>query len=258
MSRLRACFGGQKKLLIPYVTCGDPSAAVTVDIVVAAAAAGADAIELGVPFSDPSADGPAIQRGMERACRGGMTLAKTFDVIRDVRARGCEIPLILFGYYNPIYVYGEKFAKDAVAAGADGVLVVDLPIDELHELGVPASAAGLDVVPLLAPTSTDERVARVAKLDAPFVYYVSMTGITGAALGDLAGVARRVAKLRTQLQAPIAVGFGIATAADVRAAGEFADAVVVGSAIVRQIENSAGREAAVVGDFVAALKAGLR
>ncbi|MBI4511423.1 MAG: tryptophan synthase subunit alpha [Deltaproteobacteria bacterium] len=241
-SRLaRALAGGNK--LVAYLTCGDPSIDTTVDLVIALARAGASAVELGIPFSDPSADGPAIQRAMERALGRGTSLRSVLDVTRRVRHAGCDVPIVLFGYYNPIFVYGaSRFARDAAEAGADATLVVDLPVDEIHELLGPARAAGLKVVPLLAPTSTPARIARVGSIGAPFVYYVSVTGITGAALAAQSDVERRVQEIRAQVSCPIAVGFGIATPDDARAIGRFADAVVVGSAIVRVIEENPGRE----------------
>ncbi len=258
MSRLRAAFASGKKQLVIYLTCGDPSVDVTVDLIVAAAQAGAGVIELGVPFSEPSADGPAIRLAMERALSRGTSLRATLDVVRRVRAAGCAVPIVLFGYYNPIFVRGvETFTREAAAAGADGILVVDLPVEELPELAGPARAAGLDVIPLVAPTSSPDRIARVAAVGAPFVYYVSMTGVTGAALTSLAELAPRVAAVRAAASAPVAVGFGIATPADARAIAEFADAVVVGSAIVRTIEQNPGREVASVSAFVKSLGDGL-
>jgi tryptophan synthase alpha chain len=227
--------------LVVYVTCGDPSPEGTVQIVQAAAEAGADAIELGMPFSEPTADGPAIQAAMQRALARRVGVAATLGVVEQVRAAGCEVPIVLFGYYNPIFVYGvERFCGAAARAGADGVLVVDLPVDEIGELTPAAQAARLDVVPLLAPTSSAQRMARVAALGAPFVYYVSITGVTGAAIGGaLDELGTRVREVRAAVQAPVAVGFGIKTGQDARAvAATGADAVVVGSAIVQAIERA--------------------
>jgi tryptophan synthase alpha chain len=256
--RLRARFAAKQARFVAYLACGDPSLAVSVEIVLAAARAGADVIELGMPFSDPSADGPVIQLAMERALAGGATVAGTLDVVRQVRQAGCDVPIVLFGYFNPVFIYGvERFAKDAAAAGADAILIVDLPVEEIDELARPARAAGLDVVPLLSPTSSPERMRKVAALDAPFIYYVSITGITGAALSGLSDIARRVREVKEVVKAPVAVGFGISTPDDARAMGRVADAVVVGSAIVRAIEQHPDRAPAAVAELVSALKAAL-
>jgi tryptophan synthase alpha chain len=255
VSRLGALFAKPGKKLVVYLTCGDPSLQVTVDLVKAAAAAGADVIELGVPFSDPSADGPAIRLAMQRALARGVGLGATLDGVRRVRAAGCEVPIVVFGYMNPVFVRGvERTCADAASAGADGLLLVDVPVDELAEVAVPARAAGLDVIPLVAPTSSRERMKRVAALGAPFVYYVSITGVTGASLTGVGDLATRVAEVREAVQAPVAVGFGIATPDDARAVAASADAVVVGSAIVRAIERHPGDEAGAVGALVAALR----
>jgi tryptophan synthase alpha chain len=253
--RLAKAFSSGRKALVIYVTCGDPSVDATVDIVLAAARSGADVIELGVPFSEPNADGPAIQRAMERALARGAGLPSALEVCRRVRAAGCEVPIVLFGYYNPIFVHGvAAFCRDARAAGADAALVVDLPIDEIAELTGPAREVGLEVIPLAAPTSGKERLARIAAVGAPFVYYVSMTGITGAALKGVPDVAQKVAALRGAGVAKVAVGFGISTPADARAIAEFADGVVVGTAVVRAIEEHVGREPAAVAALVASLR----
>jgi tryptophan synthase alpha chain len=211
-----------------------------------------------VPFSEPNADGPAIQRAMERALARGAGLPAALDVCKRVRAAGCEVPIVLFGYYNPVFVRGaEAFCRDARAAGADAALVVDLPVDEIEELTGPARAVGLDVIPLAAPTSGPERMKRIAGVGAPFVYYVSITGITGAALKGLPDVAHKVAALRAAGVGKVAVGFGISTPADARTIAEFADGVVVGSAVVRAIEGNPGRESAAVAELVASLRAAL-
>jgi tryptophan synthase alpha chain len=258
VSRLREALARPGKKLVIYLTSGDPSQETTVELVRAAARAGADMIELGVPFSDPSADGPAIQRAMHRALGRGASLGGTLGVVQRVRAAGEDVPIVLFGYYNPVFVHGvERFAREAKSAGADGVLVVDLPIDELDELLGPARAVGLEVVPLLAPTSTPQRMSRVRRVGAPFVYYISMTGVTGAALRDTEAIGARVADVRASVDAPVAVGFGIATPDDARRVAAFADAVVVGSAVVRAVEDHPGHEAEAVGALVASLKAAL-
>jgi tryptophan synthase alpha chain len=255
---LRATFARPGKKLVAYLTCGYPSLDATVDIVCAAAAAGADVVELGVPYSDPSADGPVIQKAMTTALAGGAGPRAAIDVVRRVRAAGCEVPIVLFGYYNPIFVVGvERFCRDAATAGAQALLVVDLPVDEVAELQPAARAAGLDVIPLLAPTSTRARMARVAELGAPFVYYVSLTGVTGAALAAAPELAARLAVVREAVRCPVAVGFGIATPADARSVAAHAEAVVVGTALVRAIDAHPDRPAAAVAELVAALKAAL-
>ena len=248
---------GQKRLII-YLTCGDPSLDATVDIVRAAAGAGADIIELGMPFSDPSADGPAIQQAMARALAAGAGPRAALDVIRRVRAAGCAVPIVLFGYYNPVFVVGvERFCREAAAAGAQGLLLVDVPVDELGEVVPAARAAGLEIVPLCAPTSSPERMAQVAALDPPFVYYVSITGVTGAALRGLDELPRRLDEVRAATRAPVAVGFGIATPDDARRVAACADGVIVGTAVVRAIEAHPADPAGAVARLVTALKAAI-
>lgn len=263
MNRLRRRFednaaAGRTSLVI-YVTFGDPSAEVSADVVRAVADAGADVIELGVPFSDPNADGPVIQAAMERALAAGAGLPGALDTVSALRASGCDVPLVLFGYYNPIFVRGpQTFARDAASAGVDAVLTVDVPLDELAELSEPLAAEGVGVVPLVAPTSGDERIARLADFEAPFVYYISKTGVTGSAFSGAAGGAQRVARIKQLCNAPVAVGFGIKTADDARAVGEFADGVVVGSAVVDAIARAgASGAASAAAKLVAALRAGL-
>ncbi|MEZ4368202.1 MAG: tryptophan synthase subunit alpha [Kofleriaceae bacterium] len=259
--RLAACRAEGRGALVVYLTFGDPDPAASIEIVVAAAAAGADVIELGVPFSDPSADGPVIQAAMERALAAGGGLTSALDAVAAIRARGCEVPIVLFGYYNPIFVMGPAaFARRAATVGVDACLTVDLPIDELDELRGPLRDAGLDVIPLLAPTSTEARLARVGALGAPFVYYISMTGVTGAALDAAALSAERFAAVRAAVGAPLMIGFGIKTAADARAAAAHADGVVVGSAVVARIAaapaTAPGAVAELVGELAAALRPG--
>jgi tryptophan synthase alpha chain len=233
---LRAAFeiaGMQNRAaLVAYLTFGDPDPKTSIDIVEAAVKAGADVIELGVPFSDPSADGPSIQRAMERALASGATLAGALDAVAELRRRKVRAPIVLFGYYNPIFAMGpETFAARAAAVGVDAVLTVDLPIDELDELAGPLSGKGVGVIPLVAPTSTPDRIARVAAFKAPFVYYISMTGVTGAKAA--AAVApERLGQIRAAARAPVAVGFGIRTPADAARIAQVADGIVVGSALV--------------------------
>lgn len=246
--------------LVIYLCAGDPSLEATVELVVAAAEAGADVVELGVPFSDPTADGVAIQQASERSLARGTTMRGVLDVVRRVRERSA-VPILLFGYYNPILRYGEeKLVADAKAAGVDGFLVVDLPPEEADPLVTPIRAAGLGYVPLVAPTSTDARVAQAAALADGFVYYVSMTGVTGGQDALLDEAAARAATLRTKIDAPVAVGFGIATPDDARVVAAKADGVVVGSAIVRAIASAPDTASAVraVRELVCALAAACR
>jgi tryptophan synthase alpha chain len=258
VNRLRQVMDAPGKKLIAYLTAGDPSADVTVDVMLAADRAGADVIELGVPFSDPSADGPAIQRAMQRSLAGGTGLYRTLAIAKAARLAGVRAPIVLFGYLNPIVVSGvDRTLGAAAAAGVDALLVVDLPVDEMEELAPAARTNGLELVPLVAPTSTAERMARVAALDAAFVYYISIAGVTGAALAGREGLGARIAAVKQAVRRPVAVGFGIATPDDARRISADADAVVVGTAIVKAIEANAGREVAAVGELVAALKAAI-
>jgi tryptophan synthase alpha chain len=256
---MKSCAGARRKALVVYVTQGDPSPAVSPDVVEQVAAAGADVVELGVPFSDPCADGLEIQRAMQRALQAGGGLPGALDCVREVRRRGCEVPIVLFGYYNPIFVMGlPRFAAAAAEAGADAVLTVDVPVDELEELHAPLRARGLGVVPLVAPTSGAERMARLRPLAPAFVYYISTTGVTGAAFRGAAGGAERIAAIREASGAPVCVGFGIRTPDDARAVAGVADGVVVGSQVVR-VMHEAGpeRAAGAAAQYVAALRTAL-
>jgi tryptophan synthase alpha chain len=242
--------------LVAYITAGDPSLAATEKIVLAAAEAGADVIELGVPFSDPVADGPTIQRASERALRSGTTLAGVIGLIEKIRAQS-DVPLVLFSYFNPILQMGlEKFAKTAALAGADGVLATDLTPEEAQEYRSTLQAHGLDTVFLAAPTSTDARLALIAHASSGFLYLISRAGVTGAREAlppDLPALVRRTRKF-TSL--PIAVGFGISLPTHVTVLGGIADAVVVGSALVAEIEKASTVEAAAVavGERIRVLK----
>lgn len=245
--------------LVVYLTHGDPNLEVSAEILIAAANAGADVIELGVPFSDPNADGPVIEAAMLRALAAGGSLTTALEAVAAFRQAGHQTPVVLFGYYNPIFCFGvDAFAAAAASAGVDAVLTVDVPVDELAEVHGPLAAKGVGVIPLVAPTSGDGRIAKVAPFQAPFVYYISMTGITGAAFrGDDALVAR-VADVKALTGAPVAVGFGIKTPVDVARVAAFADGVVVGSAIVaasRAATDAGESPAAVVGLLVGALRA---
>jgi tryptophan synthase alpha chain len=226
--------------IIAYITAGDPSLAATHKFVLALAEAGADVIELGIPFSDPLADGPTIQRASERALKTHTTLAQVIDLVREIR-KSCEVPIVLFGYYNPVLQMGlERFASAAANAGADGVLITDLTPEESGEYRQVLAAHSLDTIFLGAPTSTDGRLAKIAAVSSGFLYLISRTGVTGAkdALpDDLPALLRRARKV-TQL--PIAVGFGISLPGHVSVLGGLADAAVVGSALVSEIENATG------------------
>lgn len=250
----------ERAALVVYLAGGDPSLALTSELIVRVAEAGADVVEVGMPFSDPSADGATIQRASERALAAGATLAGLLEAIRVARER-VDVPIVLFGYYNPILRFGEaRLARAAKAAGVDGLLVVDLPPELAAPLLDPARAEGLDMVPLVAPTSTPERIAAAARVAGSFLYYVSMTGVTGAKGADLAEAATRAAAVREQSGLPVAVGFGIRTPDDVATVSRHADGVVVGSAVVEAIATAESDEDAVhaAGELVARLAAATR
>jgi tryptophan synthase alpha chain len=265
MSRLHGTFevlrAAGRKALIPYVTAGDPFADATVDILLAMASAGADVIEIGVPFSDPMADGPIIQKAGERALAKGIGMPQVLDCVRGFRARNQTTPLVLMGYANPIERYGvERFAADAQAAGVDGVLVVDYPPEECEDFAAMLRSRGLDPIFLLAPTSTDERMRQVAKIASGYVYYVSLKGVTGAGHLDIEAVGGMIPRIKSFVSLPVGVGFGIRDGATARAVSEVADAVVIGSALVQTLEtqtrdNVALRAAEFVGGIRAALDA---
>jgi tryptophan synthase alpha chain len=246
----------RKPALVAYVTCGDPNLAATREIVMAAIDAGADVIELGVPFSDPVADGPVIQRASERALKHGTSLGQVLTLAAEVRQHAQSTGLIIFSYLNPILRMGmEKFCMVARAAGVDGVLVTDLPVEESGEYVRSMKVHDLAPVFLAAPTSPDDRLKRIADASRGFVYAVSRTGVTGARQQLAADAQKLVRRLRRVTKLPIAVGFGISNAEQFAEVGKFADAVVVGSAIVETVERNPGREAAAVGEFVTKLSA---
>jgi len=242
--------------LVAYVTCGDPDLATTREVVLAGIAAGAGVVELGVPFSDPLADGPVIQRASERALKQGTTLEQVLTLAAEIRERSQSAGLIAFSYLNPILRMGlEKFCRVARAAGLDGVLVTDLPVEEAREYIQAMRRHDLASIFLAAPTSTEERLKRIVTASRGFVYAVSRTGVTGAQ-SQLSGEARSlVRRLRRYTRLPIVVGFGISTPEQFRRVGAYADGAVVGSAIVETIERNRGREAASVGEFVKKLVA---
>jgi tryptophan synthase alpha chain len=239
MSRIGARFkqirsrGG--KAFIPYIMAGDPSMARTRELIGILEGCGADIIELGVPFSDPLADGPTIQNAAQRSLAEGVTLGSVIELVRQLRTH-TQIPLVFMTYYNLIYKYGEeRFVRDAADAGVDGMIVPDLPPDEAANLLGLSRKAKMDLVFLLAPTSTEERIRKVSKASGGFIYYVSITGITGARLSMDSSIETHVAKIRAETDKPVAVGFGIATPEEAAAVSRFADAVIVGSAIVKRV-----------------------
>jgi tryptophan synthase alpha chain len=245
-----------RKGLIPFITCGDPSAAHTVQLMHAMANAGADVIELGVPFSDPMADGPVIQKASERALNAGMTLRGVLAVVAQYRAEGGVLPVVLMGYANPIERMGvAKFSAAAQAAGVDGVLVVDYPPEEAVEQAGIFKAHGLAPIFLLSPTTTDARIASVAGVASGYIYYVSIKGITGAATLDVAAVAAKLRTIRSLTTLPLGVGFGISSPESAAAVGQVADAVVIGSKLITLMQ-AAGDDGAVlaVSEFISQVR----
>lgn len=263
MNRLARAFQGAKErgtpALVPFITAGDPDLARTEAIIHALAAAGADVVELGIPFSDPMADGPVIQAASERALLSGTTLSRVLAIVRKVRETNA-IPIVLMGYYNPILAYGtERFAADAVAAGVDGLLLVDLPPEEAQELRCFTDPLDLPLITLIAPTTPRERRNQLAATAQGYLYYVSMTGVTGTARIDTTAIRAEVENLQTLSPVPVAVGFGISTADDAAAVGAFADAIVVGSALVKIIDQHRQNPALLdeVINFVSTIRSGL-
>jgi len=260
MSRIAATFDALRKqgrkALIPFVTAGDPDPKQAVPVMHALAKAGADVIELGVPFSDPMADGPVIQRSSERALKHGVSLKNVLGWVAEFRKTDRTTPVVVFGYANPIEAMGvERFADAAKAADADGVLVVDYPPEEAQTLVKLLDARGLDTIFLLSPTTTDARLAQVAQLGRGYLYYVSLRGVTGAAHIDLSDVAARVKHVRGFTRLPVGVGFGIRDAQGARAVAEVADAVVIGSALIQAMEKApAGKAATEAGRFLAPIR----
>jgi tryptophan synthase alpha chain len=269
-SRIDARFAALKQqgraALVTFVTAGDPDPDASLAILKALPAAGADVVELGMPFTDPMADGPAIQASSQRALKAGQTLARTLAMVRAFRAGDDSTPIVLMGYYNPIYIYGvPRFLADATAAGVDGLIVVDLPPEEDDELCVPAMNAGLDFIRLATPTTDDRRLAAVLANTSGFVYYVSITGITGMAAPDTRRVVDAVTRIKRHTSLPVVVGFGVKTAEHARAIAVGADGVAVGSALVEAIRGSLDRSGKAsertlpaVRDLVADLAAGVR
>jgi tryptophan synthase alpha chain len=240
--------------LVTFTMAGDPDYATSLAILKALPKAGADVIELGMPFTDPMADGPAIQAAGLRALRAGQNMKKTLAAVRDFRAGEDATPIVLMGYYNPIYIYGvERFLADAKAAGVDGLIVVDLPPEEDSELCLPAMKAGLNFIRLATPTTDEKRLPTVLTNTSGFVYYVSITGITGAAAPDTGKAAAAVARIKRHTKLPVCVGFGVRSAAHARAIAEGADGVVVGSALVEAVRQSLGPDSKPTSKTVAAV-----
>ena len=248
MSRIQARFEALRKAgrkaLILFVTAGDPEPALTVPLMHALVESGADILELGVPFSDPMADGPVIQRASERALAQGVTLRDVLGMVREFRGRDADTPLVLMGYANPVEAMGvETFVAQAKAAGVDGVIVVDYPPEECEQFSALAKRNGIDPIFLLAPTSTERRIAEVARVGSGFIYYVSLTGVTGAAHLDVAGVLARLPQIRAATGLPIGVGFGIRDAESARRIAQGADAVVIASRLIQELEAGAPAQA---------------
>ena len=249
-----------RKALIPYVTAGFPYADITPSLMHAMVGAGADIIELGVPFSDPMADGPVIQKAGEKALTLGIGTAQVLAMVRDFRKKDDSTPVVLMGYANPVERYDLKhgagaFIRDAAAAGVDGVLVVDYPPEECEEFAAALKAAGMDLIFLLAPTSTDERMAQVGRVASGYVYYVSLKGVTGAGHLDTDAVEAMLPRIRAQVNVPVGVGFGIRDAETARAVGRAADAVVIGSKIIQLIEDQPHERVGIVAaDFLRGIR----
>jgi tryptophan synthase alpha chain len=272
MSRIAATMAALaaqgRTALIPYITCGDPQVDTTPELMHALVAGGADVIELGVPFSDPMADGPVIQKASERALARGIGLPQVLQAVRDFRATDARTPVVLMGYANPVERYDQRhagpdgdvgaFIRDAAAAGVDGVLVVDYPPEECEAFAAQLKAAGMDPIFLLAPTSTEERMAQVGRVASGYVYYVSLKGVTGAGHLDTEAVARMLPRIRVHVRVPVGVGFGIRDAATARSVAAHADAVVIGSRLVQLLE-AAPRETApaVARTFMAEIRTAL-
>lgn len=260
MSRIQTTFAALatqgRKALIPFITAGDPHPDLSLPLMRALVAGGADIIELGVPFSDPMADGPTIQRASERALAHGMSLRRVLGLVSEFRRENATTPVVLMGYANPVESYGvEAFARDAREAGVDGVLVVDYPPEECAGFAATMKAADIDPIFLLAPTSTEQRYAEVAQIGSGYIYYVSLKGVTGSGSLDLDEVAQRIPLIRQQVGMPVGVGFGIRDAATAARIAAVADAVVIGSRLIEEIENGDAESAT---ERVTAFLAGVR
>src|SRR4030067_2549061 len=263
MGRIEETFARLKskneKALITYIMAGDPDLDTTGSLIEAIERAGADILELGVPFSDPVADGPTIQRASDRALKSKTTLKKVMSLVKKIRKK-VAVPIIVMTYYNIIFQYGlERFPGEAVSAGIDGAIIPDLPPEEAEEFISYARAAGLDTVFLLAPTSTEERIKKVTSVSSGFVYYVSMTGITGARLANFNEIRDKVSEIQKHTDLPVAVGFGISRPEEARKISRWADGVIVGSALVKLVEDNIGKKQLLtrVGEFLNSLKKGI-
>lgn len=257
MSRIQTTFAalGERKALIPYITAGDPNLATTVELMHAMVANGADILELGIPFSDPMADGATIQRAVERALQNGVGLKDVLQAVAQFRQQNQHTPVVLMGYLNPIHKMGyAQFAQAAAQAGVDGVLTVDNPIETIAPLQSELQKNGVDCIFLVAPTTTETRIAQIAQYASGFVYYVSLKGVTGSAQLNTQAVAEKLTVLRRHIRIPIGVGFGISDAASAAQIASVADAVIVGSRIVLEIEQNSGSEIQAVGKLVPELK----
>jgi tryptophan synthase alpha chain len=263
MSRIQSTFAAltaaNKKGLIPFITAGDPAPELTVALMHALVEGGADIIELGVPFSDPMADGPVIQRASERALQFGVGLRDVLQFVREFRVNNRKTPVVLMGYANPIERMGqENFISAAADAGVDGVLVVDYPPEECEEFAAKMQQQGMDTIFLLAPTSTDERIAGVGKIASGYVYYVSLKGVTGSGNLDLDAVAGMIPRIKQHVKVPVGVGFGIRDGATARAIASVSDAVVIGSRIIQELENTPREQAvAAVKSFISGVRQAL-
>ncbi len=264
--RFAKCAAEGRAALVTFVMCGDPDLDTSLAIIKALPGAGADVLEIGMPFTDPMADGPSIQAAGLRALKAGGSMKNTLRVVSDFRKADADTPIVLMGYYNPIYVYGvERFLTDAKAAGVDGLIIVDLPPEEDAELCVPALNAGVNFIRLATPTTDDQRLPAVLRNTSGFVYYVSITGITGAAIPDYSKVASAVARIKGHTSLPVAVGFGVKNAQSAAAIAAHADGVVVGSALIDALkasldENGAATESTVaaVANLVGEIASGVR
>jgi tryptophan synthase alpha chain len=263
MSRIQGRFESlaraKRKALIPYITAGDPHPSLTVPLMRGLVEAGADILELGVPFSDPMADGPVIQKAGERALARGIGLPQVLDFVRGFRKTNDTTPVVLMGYANPVERYGvERFVADAKGAGVDGVLVVDYPPEECEEFAAKLRAQGIDLIFLLAPTSTETRMAQVGRIASGYVYYVSLKGVTGAGNLDTAAVAAAVPRIKTFVKLPVGVGFGIRDAKTAQAVAAVSDAVVIGTALVQLLETQTRENvASAAGRFIGEIRAAL-
>lgn len=253
------CKAETRKALITFITAGDPDYETSLSVLKSLPASGADIIELGMPFADPGADGPVIQLANQRALKGGATMLRTLEMVRAFRAENQNTPIVLMGYFNPLMAYGlERFAKDATAAGVDGLIIVDLPPEEDGKLRALCKASGLDLIRLITPTSDARRLPKLIEGISGFLYYVSITGVTGTAKADLNALKPHIEEIRKLTDLPIAIGFGIKTPEDAAHMAQIGDAVVVGSAIIQTMQNAPAKEiTSSVQDFVGSLSRAL-